>query len=517
MTALVIVTFLIGGAALVLSVPCVLDEGIDYPGMDINLDTGSNEDRKESFFECGNLCNEYPECNFFTWKSQSNECWLKTGIGTKRQEVGSTSGSACRETTATVTDCNNPEILADTYHQGNDLRWYGGIKDAKACLKNCKDYMANHGTFCEGMTYLASYKWCYLHSKVEDDKIKKRSWSKPFFARNEMCPSKFPFCYPEIRYDISHKGNDLLSKTFESVEECYQYCKDLEVVGGKFCAGITFKEKDKRCWLHSKVEECKLSKSLGHLFAKNAPCEKETVNSYEKIECGDLSCLDPGHTLRKWSGPSKECAAKTKFREFTQAGKDKLVKLHNEYRQKIAAGKETEGNLEGVESSNMRKVIWNDELAMTAQRWTDQCTFGHDKNRGMCDGTYAGQNGAGNGAGWDEANDYDYAGTWYSEVTRFNASDGDIELLKFKKETYLHFSQVVWADSYMIGCGITSYMKKPDDSGMFNNVVCNYGPGGNWVGSRLYKVGEKCSECPEGTTCDTTYDALCALSGFESH
>merc|ERR1719186_778924 len=498
MTALVIVTFLLGGAALVMSVPCVLDEGIDYPGMDINLDAGSNEDRKESFFECGNLCNEYPECNFFTWKSQSNECWLKTGISTKRQEVGSTSGSACRETTATVTDCNNPEILADTYHQGNDLRWYGGIKDAKACLKNCKDYMANHGTFCEGMTYLASYKWCYLHSKVEDDKIKKRSWTKPFFARNEKCASKFPFCYPEIRHDISHKGNDLLSKTFESVEECYQYCKDLEVVGGKFCAGITFKEKDKRCRLHGKVEECKLyksmfvkspghlfaknapceketvdsnkkieycglfpncypeirhdishrgndlgswifesveecyqyckdleaadgkfcagitfkekdkrcylhgkveecnlSKSLDHLFAKNAPCEKETVHSYEKIECGDLSCLDPGHTLRKWSGPSKECAAITKFREFTQAGKEKIVKDHNEHRQKIAAGKETEGNLEGVESSNMRKVIWNDELAMTAQRWTDQCRWGHDKNRGMCDGTYAGQNGAG--------------------------------------------------------------------------------------------------------------------------
>ena len=71
--------------------------------MDINLDTGRNEDMKESAFECADLCNEYPECNFFTWKSQSNECWLKTGISTKRQEVGSTSGSACRETTATVT------------------------------------------------------------------------------------------------------------------------------------------------------------------------------------------------------------------------------------------------------------------------------------------------------------------------------------------------------------------------------------------------------------------------------
>merc|ERR1719427_1021438 len=517
-----------------------------------------------------------------------------------------------------LSDCNKPEILANTYLPAYFMWGSGGIKDAKACFKICKDYLGNRGTFCEGMTY-KSNKLCYLHWKVEDDKIKKAPGYPISFARNEKCPSKFPNCYPEIRHDIFQKGNILLSKKFESVEECYQYCKDLEVVGGKFCAGISFREKDKMCYLHSKAEDCKLYKSVfvkrpgllfaknapceketvdsnkkieycglfpncypeirhdiaykgndllsktfesveecyqyckdleaadgkfcagitfkekdkrcrlhgkveecnlyknmfvkspGHLFAKNAPCEKETVNSYEKIECGDLSCLDPGHTLRKWSGPSKECAAKTKFREFTQAGKDKLVKLHNEYRQKIAAGKETEGNLEGVESSNMRKVIWNDELAMTAQRWTDQCTFGHDKNRGMCDGTYAGQNGAmgvhKKTAGRDEVNDNDYVTMLYNEVKKFNASQ--IEVMKWNKGVYAHFSQVVWADSYMIGCGITTYMKNPKDYWMWSIVMCNYGPGGNWLGSPLYKIGEKCSECPKGTTCDTTYDALC--------
>jgi len=239
------------------------------------------------------------------------------------------------------------------------------------------------------------------------------------------------------------------------------------------------------------------------------------VHSYEKIECGDLSCLDPSHTLRKWSGPSKKCAAITKFREFTQAGKDKLVKLHNEYRQKIAAGKETEGNLEGVESSNMRKVIWNDELAMTAQRWTDQCRWEHDKNRGMCDGTYVGQNGAlashSMTTGNDELNEWDDVSYWYKEVKRFNASDIELPV----KIIYGHFSQLVWANSYMIGCGITTFVEdqKP---WMWSMTMCNYAPGGNGR-SPIYKVGKKCSECPEGTTCDTTYDALCALSGFESH
>ena len=78
----------------------------------------------------------------------------------------------------------------------------------------------------------------------------------------------------------------------------------------------------------------------------------------------------------------------------------------------------------------MRKVIWNDELAMTAQRWTDQCTFGHDKNRNMCDGTYAGQNGARGShkktAGRDEVNDNDYVTMLYNEVKKFNASQIDV-------------------------------------------------------------------------------------------
>ena len=35
---------------------------------------------------------------------------------------------------------------------------------------------------------------------------------------------------------------------------------------------------------------------------------------------------------------------------------------------------------------------WSDELAATAQRWADQCTYKHDKHRNMMDGTYVGQN-----------------------------------------------------------------------------------------------------------------------------
>merc|ERR1719290_232787 len=96
------------------------------------------------------------------------------------------------------------------------------------------------------------------------------------------------------------------------------------------------------------------------------------------------------HTMAIYSGPSDSCSKMTQFRGFTDAGKNLMVKTHNELRQKVAAGLESNGAQPGA--SNMRKLVWNDELAEVAQRLVDQCKFSHDKNRNMCDGTYVGQN-----------------------------------------------------------------------------------------------------------------------------
>ena len=32
-----------------------------------------------------------------------------------------------------------------------------------------------------------------------------------------------------------------------------------------------------------------------------------------------------------------------------------------------------------VQAGNMRDMRWNEELAIIAQRWADQCTWGHDQ------------------------------------------------------------------------------------------------------------------------------------------
>ena len=50
--------------------------------------------------------------------------------------------------------------------------------------------------------------------------------------------------------------------------------------------------------------------------------------------------------------------------------KEKIVKLHNKLRSKVASGKEHRG-VNGTQptATNMRKLVWSDELAQVAQRY----------------------------------------------------------------------------------------------------------------------------------------------------
>ena len=59
----------------------------------------------------------------------------------------------------------------------------------------------------------------------------------------------------------------------------------------------------------------------------------------------------------------------------------------------MAKGEEVGGiNPPQPAAANMRKMVWSEELELIAQRWADQCTFGHDSVRTKLDGTQVGQN-----------------------------------------------------------------------------------------------------------------------------
>ena len=72
----------------------------------------------------------------------------------------------------------------------------------------------------------------------------------------------------------------------------------------------------------------------------------------------------------------------------------------------------------------MCRQVWSTELEQTAQRWADQCDFGHDKERAKLDGTYVGQNAFWSATTADMAETDVQGGlskaaqSWYDEVTK---------------------------------------------------------------------------------------------------
>ena len=125
-------------------------------------------------------------------------------------------------------------------------------------------------------------------------------------------------------------------------------------------------------------------------------------------------------------------------------------------------------------------ITWNDALAATAQAWADACIDAEepagliDHNDGRSDGHpyYVGENIYG---GSGPASGPDAVALWASEEPNYdhdsNTCNGSCG----------HYTQVVWAASVDLGCGISSC----PDLTYSNSIVCNYGPGGN-DGGRPY-------------------------------
>ncbi|KAF8764846.1 CRISP/Allergen/PR-1-like [Argiope bruennichi] len=190
--------------------------------------------------------------------------------------------------------------------------------------------------------------------------------------------------------------------------------------------------------------------------------------------------------------PNEECDLQES--EVTEADKKMILKTHNEFRMKIATGNES-----GMpKASNMMEIVWDDELASIAQKWADQCTFRHDCfDCRKVERFPVGQNiytisstGRAESGHWKEMTE-----GFYEEVKDFDKN----VIKSFKPNSaYGHFTQLAWAETWLIGCGEAVYKKDGENKSL---LVCNYGPTGNIEGAEMYKEGEPCSDCPSGTCC----------------
>ncbi|CAG0905825.1 unnamed protein product [Darwinula stevensoni] len=80
------------------------------------------------------------------------------------------------------------------------------------------------------------------------------------------------------------------------------------------------------------------------------------------------------------SSPISSCGSVPDY-GVSAAEKDQIVYYFNYLRAWVASGKETRGS-PGPQptASNMRRMVWDERLAATAQGWANNCQFGHDRN-----------------------------------------------------------------------------------------------------------------------------------------
>ncbi|KAG5891076.1 hypothetical protein JTB14_028279 [Gonioctena quinquepunctata] len=170
-------------------------------------------------------------------------------------------------------------------------------------------------------------------------------------------------------------------------------------------------------------------------------------------------------------------------------------------------GQETRGHPGPLpEASNMRTVEWDEELALVANRWAEQCTFTYDQCRDVR--RYpVGQNIAkGNSA---FSSDISFIIDWYDNVDMLKEEDvGDFQIRS--SHALAQYTQLIWAETYQIGCARVAFQQAKGANVTYReHFICNYGPTGNIPSQPIYRIGEACSSCPDGTGCTVEYPGLC--------
>ncbi|KAI6170894.1 SCP domain-containing protein [Aphelenchoides bicaudatus] len=98
---------------------------------------------------------------------------------------------------------------------------------------------------------------------------------------------------------------------------------------------------------------------------------------------------------------------------------------------------------------------------------------------------------------------------WYGEL----AADGQSSL-KLDNTNYNHFTQVVWAKTKEIGCGVAncpSLNGAAPNSFKWTYVVCDYSPAGNYLNQNIYTVSTAAgNKCPTGSTVNA--NKLCQIN-----
>lgn len=80
-----------------------------------------------------------------------------------------------------------------------------------------------------------------------------------------------------------------------------------------------------------------------------------------------------------------------------------------------------------------------------------------------------------------------------------------------------HYTQMLWSETTEIGCAAgyyTTHTKYGNRTKKWHHLllVCNYGPGGNYISLPVYKVGKPAADCPANLARNKRFPGLCGVS-----
>ncbi|KAL5020640.1 hypothetical protein ScPMuIL_002275 [Solemya velum] len=137
-------------------------------------------------------------------------------------------------------------------------------------------------------------------------------------------------------------------------------------------------------------------------------------------------------------------------------------------------------------ASDMMVMKWDDEVALIAQKWAENCKITHD---GSLQRMVLGRFSVGQNIAWGPASLTwkQVVAVWYKEIEDFHYN--------ISAKNAGHYTQVVWAKSAVLGCGYAL-------CGKTHFYVCNYAPSGNMVGKQTtpFTPGKECGQCNNNCT-----------------
>uniref|UniRef100_M3Z1A6 SCP domain-containing protein n=1 Tax=Mustela putorius furo TaxID=9669 RepID=M3Z1A6_MUSPF len=139
---------------------------------------------------------------------------------------------------------------------------------------------------------------------------------------------------------------------------------------------------------------------------------------------------------------------------------------------------------------------WDDGLAKVAKAWANKCKFEHNSCLSIPYGCYSNYKFVGENIWFGGLRIFSPKSAitaWFNETEFY-----DYDNLSCSKVCG-HYTQVVWADSYKVGCAVTVCPGLEGyETAMF---ICNYAPAGNYQNRPPYTKGISCSLCAEEETC----------------